>query len=60
MPFIKSTQFAADKIYNGLTKSNSFEITFPKELTILMKIFKILPNKIYLYLIEKSTKFQKR
>ena len=28
MPFIKSTQFAADKIYNGLIKSNSFEITF--------------------------------
>ena len=60
MPFIKSTQFAAKKIYNGLIKSNSFEITFPKELTILMKIFKILPNKIYLYLIGKSTKFQKR
>jgi short-subunit dehydrogenase len=59
MPFIKSTQFAADKIYNGLIKSNSFEITFPKELTILMKIFKILPNKIYLYLMGKSTKFQK-
>jgi short-subunit dehydrogenase len=59
MPFIKSAQFAADKIYKGLIKSNSFEIAFPKELTILMKIFKILPNKIYLYLIGKSTKFQK-
>ena len=59
MPFIKSSQFAAEKIYNGLIKSNSFEITFPKELTILMKIFKILPNKIYLYLIRKTTKFQK-
>ena len=60
MPFIKSAQFAAEKIYNGLMKSNSFEITFPKELTIIMKVFKILPNKIYLYLMEKSTKFQKR
>jgi len=60
MPFIKSTRFAANKIYNGLIKSNSFEITFPKELTILMKIFKVLPNKIYLYLMGKSTKFQKR
>ena len=59
MPFIKSTKFAAEKIYNGLIKSNSFEITFPKELTILMKIFKILPNKIYLYLMGKSTKYQK-
>ena len=59
MPFIKSSQFAAEKIYNGLIKTNSFEITFPKELTILMKIFKILPNRIYLYLMGKSTKFQK-
>jgi short-subunit dehydrogenase len=59
MPFIKSSQFAAEKIYNALVKGNSFEVTFPKELTILMKIFKILPNKIYLYLIRKTTKFQK-
>ena len=59
MPFIKSPEYAADKIYNGLIKSKSFEIAFPKELTIIMKIFKILPNKIYLYLIKKLTKFQK-
>ena len=59
MPFIKSPEYAADKIYNGLIKSDSFEIAFPKELTIIMKIFKILPNKIYLYLIKKLTKFQK-
>ena len=60
MPFIKSKEFAADKIYNGLIKSNSFEITFPKELTIIMKIFKILPYKIYFYLVSKLTKIQKR
>jgi len=59
MPFLKSPEFAANKIYNGLIKSKSFEITFPKELTIIMKLFKILPNKIYLYLIRKLTKIQK-
>ena len=59
MPFIKSSEFAAEKIYKGLIKSNIFEITFPKELTIIMKIFKILPNRIYLFLIKKLTKFQK-
>jgi len=59
MPFLKSAEFAANKIYKGLINSNSFEITFPKELTIIMKIFKILPNRIYLYLIKKLTKFQK-
>ena len=56
MPFIKSPEFAADKIYNGLVKSNAFEITFPKQLTIIFKFFKILPNRIYLFLIKKLVK----
>ncbi len=56
MPFIKSAKFAADKMFNGLTKSNSFEIHFPKTLTILLKIFRVLPYKIYLYLIDKVIK----
>ncbi len=60
MPFIKSADFAAKKIYNGLVNSNKFEITFPKELTLIMKIFKILPYKIYFYLVSKTTKIQKR
>ncbi len=59
MPFIKSTDFAANKIYEGLIKTNNFEITFPKELTLIMKIFKLLPYKIYFYLISKLTKLQK-
>ena len=41
MPFIKSPEYAADKIYNGLIKSNTFEITFPKELTTILKILRI-------------------
>ena len=56
MPFIKSPEFAADKIYNGLVKSNTFEITFPKQLTIIFKFFRILPNRIYLFLIDKLVK----
>ena len=56
MPFIKSPEFAADKIYNGLVKSNAFEITFPKQLTTIFKFFRILPNKIYLFLIKKLVK----
>ena len=56
MPFIKSPEFAADKMFNGLTKSNSFEIHFPKTLTILLKILRVLPYKIYLYLIDKGVK----
>ena len=56
MPFIKSPEFAAEKMFNGLTKSKAFEIHFPKALTILLKIFRVLPYKIYLFLIEKGVK----
>ena len=56
MPFIKSPEFAAEKIFKGLTKSKGFEIHFPKALTLLLKIFRILPYKIYLFLIDKGVK----
>jgi len=59
MPFLKTPEFAADKIYNGLVNSSSFEIDFPKELTLILKLLKILPNRLYLYLIRKLTKLQK-
>ncbi|MDC1212804.1 SDR family NAD(P)-dependent oxidoreductase [Pelagibacteraceae bacterium] len=56
MPFIKSPEFAAEKMFNGLTKSKAFEVHFPKALTILLKILRVLPYKIYLFLIDKSVK----
>ena len=56
MPFIETPEFAAKKIFNGLVKNNSFEIHFPKPLTLLLKLFRILPYKIYLFLIEKGVK----
>ena len=56
MPFIRSPEFAANKIYDGLTKSNSFEIHFPKQLTLILKFLRILPYKIYLFLIYKLYK----
>jgi len=59
MPFLKTPEFAANKIYNGLVNGSSFEIAFPKELTLILKLLKILPNRLYLYLIKKITKFQK-
>ena len=56
MPFIKSPEFAAEKIFNGLTKSKAFEIHFPKALTLLLKFLRILPYRIYLFLIDKGVK----
>jgi short-subunit dehydrogenase len=56
MPFIKSPEFAAEKIFNGLTKSEAFEIHFPKALTLLLKFLRVLPYGIYLFLIDKFVK----
>ena len=56
MPFLRSVEFAAEKIYAGLTESNSFEIHFPKQLTLILKFLRILPYKIYLFLIYKLYK----
>ena len=60
MPMIQSADFAANKIYDGLIKSNSFEIHFPKTFSYIMKVIKILPNWIYLGLIEKANRFMRR
>jgi len=60
MPFLKSTEYAADKIYNGLVNSSVFEIHFPKQLTLILKFLKIIPDRLYFYLVGKLTKLQKK
>ena len=60
MPFLKTPEYAADKIYNGLINKNSFEIHFPKALTIILKIFSFLPSKLYFALVGRMTKYQKK
>ena len=56
MPFLKTPEYAAEKIFNGLVKSKSFEIHFPKSLTLTLKFLRILPYKIYLFLVDKLVK----
>ena len=56
MPFLRSPEFAAEKIYKGLVNSKSFEIHFPKQLTLTLKFLRILPYKIYLFLVDKLVK----
>ena len=56
MPFLKTPDYAAEKIFNGLVKSNSFEIHFPKGLTLTLKFLRILPYKLYLFLVDKLVK----
>tara|TARA_B100000886_G_scaffold328824_1_gene277567 strand:+ start:492 stop:1244 length:753 start_codon:yes stop_codon:yes gene_type:complete len=56
MPFLKTPEYAAEKIFNGLVKGNSFEIHFPKSLTFTLKFLRILPYKLYLFLVDKLVK----
>ena len=60
MPFLKTAEYAADKIYDGLVNKNIFEIHFPKSLTLILKFFSLLPSKLYFSLIGKMTKYQKK
>ena len=56
MPMIKSSEFAAEKIFIGLTKKNAFEIHFPLVFTMLMKLLKIMPNWLYFVIASKGMK----
>ena len=60
MPFLKTPEYAADQIFEGLVNKNTFEIHFPKSLTITLKLLSFLPSKIYFGLVGKLTKYQKK
>ena len=60
MPMIKSAEYAADKIYDGIVNKNTFEIHFPKSFTYLMKIIQLLPNWLYLSITNYGKKFSKK
>ena len=57
MPFLKSAEFAAEKIYKGLVYKKRFEIYFPFTILFIVKILRILPYKIYFFLWKKIGKF---
>ena len=58
MPMIKSAEYAAEKMFIGLTKKNSFEIHFPFAFTILMKLLRIMPNWLYFFVASKGIKIK--
>ena len=57
MPFLKSAEFAAEKIYKGLVSKNKFEICFPFSIIFIVKILRILPYRIYFFLWKEIGKF---
>ena len=56
MPFLKTPEYAAEKMFKGLVQGNSFEIHFPKGLTLTLKFLRILPINAYLFLVDKLVK----
>ena len=56
MPFLKSADYAAEKIFNGLLK-NKFEIFFPFFIVFFIKIMRIIPYRLYFYLWKKIGNF---
>jgi NAD(P)-dependent dehydrogenase (short-subunit alcohol dehydrogenase family) len=56
MPMIKSAEYAAEKMFVGLTKQNVFEIHFPKTLTMIMKLLKIIPNWLFFLIVGRGIK----
>ncbi len=54
MPAEITTNEAAERIVKAL-ETDSFEITFPKRFTYILKILRALPYRIYFFLISKIT-----
>jgi short-subunit dehydrogenase len=58
MPFLMEPKIAANKIFQKL-KSNDFEIYFPKKLIIPMKLLRLLPYKMYFFIMKHFIKVPK-
>ena len=55
MPFLKSSEFAAEKFIKDLINSNKFELIFPFQWFLIMKLLRILPYRLYFYFVSKFT-----
>ena len=53
MPFLMETDDAAERIVDGLTGSDRFEIAFPKRMVWLMKTVRWLPYPVFFWLTGK-------
>ncbi len=57
MPMLKSSEYAAEKIFKGLTGKYKFEIYFPFFVVFCVKIMRFLPLKIYSFIWKKLGNF---
>lgn len=56
MPFLMPVEAAADRLWNALENSNSFEIVFPRRFASLLKLLRLLPYRIYFPLVSRITR----
>ena len=54
MPFLMEVDEAAECMANGL-ESSAFEITFPRRFAFLLKLFRLLPYRLYFPVVSKMT-----
>ena len=54
MPFLMPVEKAAERIVDGL-KSNSFEITFPRRFTYMLKFINLWCYPVYFWMVRKFT-----
>lgn len=54
MPFLIDVETAAARMARGF-EGNSFEITFPRRFTYLMKLLRLLPYRLYFPLVARMT-----
>lgn len=56
MPFLLKVDDAARRMADGLEKG-SFEVTFPKRFTYMLKLLRLLPNGLYHWLVSRGTQW---
>ena len=52
MPFLMPVDQAAERLLKGLERKH-YEITFPRRFTWIMKLLRLLPNVVYLWLVRR-------
>ncbi len=52
MPFIQTPQAAAQQIVRGLQR-NDYEIAFPKRLVWILKLARIMPNRLFFWFVDR-------
>ena len=55
MPFLIDADVAAERIWQGLEKSRRFEIAFPRRFVFILKLLRVLPYRLYFWLLHKAT-----